>query len=61
MGLCAIYSGIMTILIAACHKQVGYIFTSAPRVIAVVSKISFLAAIYQLPDAVYGTFSGVLR
>lgn len=61
MGLCAIYSGIMTILIAVLRNQVGYIFTNAPKVVALCAKISVLAAIYQLPDAVYGVFSGVLR
>ena len=61
MGLCLIYSTVTTILIAALRSKVGYIFTSAPKVVALVSKISLLAAIYQLPDAVYGVFSGVLR
>ena len=61
MGLCTIYSSIMTILIAVLRNQVGYIFTNAPEVVELVAKISILAAIYQLPDAVYGVFSGVLR
>lgn len=61
VGLCLIYSSIVTILIAVFRKDVGYIFTNAPKVVALCSKISILAAVYQLPDAVYGVFSGVLR
>lgn len=61
VGLCLIYSSIVTILIAVFRNDVGYIFTNAPKVVALCSKISILAAVYQLPDAVYGVFSGVLR
>ena len=61
VGLCLVYSSIVTILIAVFRNDVGYIFTNAPKVVALCSKISILAAVYQLPDAVYGVFSGVLR
>ena len=61
VGLCCVYSGIITVLILGLGYRIGYIFTDAPKVIAIVGKIAWLAAIYQLPDAVYGVFSGVLR
>ena len=61
MSLCLVYSAIVTVVIAVLGYRIGYIFTSAPNVVAVVGKIAYLAAIYQVPDAIYGVFSGVLR
>lgn len=40
---------------------VGLIFTNDTKVVRLVAKLSVLGGLYQIPDCIYGSVSGILR
>lgn len=50
-----------SILIVTCSKQIAKIYTSDLAIIALVSELLLIAALYQFPDALQIACSGILR
>ncbi|BDA44364.1 probable multidrug and toxin extrusion protein 1 [Coccomyxa sp. Obi] len=61
IALCMMFELVTCSLIFGFRHRLGYLFVDDEDVVALVSKIAVLAAVYQLPDGVYGTVSGILR
>ncbi|CAK0774062.1 hypothetical protein CVIRNUC_004130 [Coccomyxa viridis] len=61
IGLCLGFECVTAILILSLRSVIGYLFVNDEDVVHLVSKIAILAAVYQLPDGLYGVTSGVLR
>eukprot|EP00884_Botryococcus_braunii_P017297 jgi/Botrbrau1/4250/Bobra.0044s0045.1 len=61
IALCMAFECVSASLILGFRNHIGYAFVKDPEVVSLVAKIAPLAAIYQFPDGLYGTSSGILR
>ena len=58
---CACFNTAVMLCFFIWGDKIGYIFTNDPKVVAVVAKLSILGGLYQIPDCIYGSVSGILR
>lgn len=49
------------VLFFAFGGYVGLIFTRDPAVVRIVARLAMYGALYQIPDCIYGSVSGILR